>query len=69
MIDLLLILVTLRLGVLVFIKCVCQDFKGPLMSDYKFDWDKVLQAHGDTGVFLQYTHARLCRYTHTVLNC
>ncbi|KAK2883417.1 hypothetical protein QQF64_016985 [Cirrhinus molitorella] len=39
---------------------IIQDFKGPLMSDYKFDWDKVLQAQGDTGVFLQYTHARLC---------
>uniref|UniRef100_A0A671RGB6 Probable arginine--tRNA ligase, mitochondrial n=1 Tax=Sinocyclocheilus anshuiensis TaxID=1608454 RepID=A0A671RGB6_9TELE len=49
-----------ELDVLMFIKCVCQDFRGPLMSDYKFDWDKVLQAHGDTGVFLQYTHARLC---------
>ncbi|ROL44006.1 putative arginine--tRNA ligase, mitochondrial [Anabarilius grahami] len=36
------------------------DFKGPLISDYKFDWDKVLQSQGDTGVFLQYTHARLC---------
>jgi len=51
--------------VCVFISCVCQDFKGPLMSDYKFEWDKVLQSRGDTGVFLQYTHARLCRYTHT----
>uniref|UniRef100_A0A671RGV8 Probable arginine--tRNA ligase, mitochondrial n=1 Tax=Sinocyclocheilus anshuiensis TaxID=1608454 RepID=A0A671RGV8_9TELE len=49
-----------NMSVLMFIKCVCQDFRGPLMSDYKFDWDKVLQAHGDTGVFLQYTHARLC---------
>uniref|UniRef100_A0A8C1XNZ7 Probable arginine--tRNA ligase, mitochondrial n=1 Tax=Cyprinus carpio TaxID=7962 RepID=A0A8C1XNZ7_CYPCA len=39
---------------------IVQDFRGPLMSDYKFDWDKVLQAQGDTGVFLQYTHARLC---------
>ncbi|XP_057209583.1 probable arginine--tRNA ligase, mitochondrial isoform X2 [Triplophysa rosa] len=38
---------------------VIQDFKGPLMSDYTFEWDKVLQAQGDTGVFLQYTHARL----------
>ncbi|XP_051951888.1 probable arginine--tRNA ligase, mitochondrial [Xyrauchen texanus] len=38
---------------------IIQDFKGPLMSDYKFEWDKVLQAQGDTGVFLQYTHARL----------
>uniref|UniRef100_A0A8C8G8D0 Probable arginine--tRNA ligase, mitochondrial n=1 Tax=Oncorhynchus tshawytscha TaxID=74940 RepID=A0A8C8G8D0_ONCTS len=39
---------------------IVQDFKGPLGSDYKFDWDRILQAQGDTGVFLQYTHARLC---------
>ncbi|KAM9840004.1 putative arginine--tRNA ligase, mitochondrial [Aulostomus maculatus] len=39
---------------------IAQDFKGQLLSDYKFDWDQVLQAQGDTGVFLQYTHARLC---------
>uniref|UniRef100_A0A3P8SJP2 Probable arginine--tRNA ligase, mitochondrial n=1 Tax=Amphiprion percula TaxID=161767 RepID=A0A3P8SJP2_AMPPE len=39
---------------------IIQDFKGPLQSDYKFDWDQMLQAQGDTGVFLQYTHARLC---------
>ncbi|KAG7509240.1 putative arginine-tRNA ligase, mitochondrial [Solea senegalensis] len=38
---------------------IIQDFKGPLQSDYKFDWDRMLQAQGDTGVFLQYTHARL----------
>uniref|UniRef100_A0AAX7TS90 Probable arginine--tRNA ligase, mitochondrial n=1 Tax=Astatotilapia calliptera TaxID=8154 RepID=A0AAX7TS90_ASTCA len=40
---------------------IIQDFKGPLQSDYKFNWDRMLQAQGDTGVFLQYTHARLCR--------
>ncbi|XP_030638217.1 putative arginine--tRNA ligase, mitochondrial [Chanos chanos] len=39
---------------------IIQDFKGPLISDYKFEWERVLQAQGDTGVFLQYTHARLC---------
>lgn len=39
-----------------------QDFKGHLQSDYTFNWDRMLQAQGDTGVFLQYTHARLCRY-------
>ncbi|XP_059355238.1 probable arginine--tRNA ligase, mitochondrial isoform X1 [Carassius carassius] len=52
---------------------IIQDFRGPLMSDYKFDWDKVLQAHGDTGVFLQYTHARLCsllrRHVHETYSC
>uniref|UniRef100_A0A3B4AJQ7 Probable arginine--tRNA ligase, mitochondrial n=1 Tax=Periophthalmus magnuspinnatus TaxID=409849 RepID=A0A3B4AJQ7_9GOBI len=41
---------------------IVQDFKGPLQSDYSFDWDRILQAQGDTGVFLQYTHARLCRF-------
>uniref|UniRef100_A0A3Q3F7V4 Probable arginine--tRNA ligase, mitochondrial n=1 Tax=Labrus bergylta TaxID=56723 RepID=A0A3Q3F7V4_9LABR len=40
---------------------IVQDFKGPLQSDYSFDWERMLQAQGDTGVFLQYTHARLCR--------
>ncbi|KAM3861583.1 putative arginine--tRNA ligase, mitochondrial [Diretmus argenteus] len=39
---------------------IVQDFKGPLQSDYRFDWDRLLQARGDTGVFMQYTHARLC---------
>ncbi|XP_049445193.1 probable arginine--tRNA ligase, mitochondrial [Epinephelus fuscoguttatus] len=39
---------------------IVQDFKGPLHSDYTFDWDRMLQAQGETGVFLQYTHARLC---------
>ncbi|XP_029902775.1 putative arginine--tRNA ligase, mitochondrial [Myripristis murdjan] len=39
---------------------IVQDFKGPLRSDYKFDWERMLQAQGDTGVFLQYSHARLC---------
>ncbi|XP_055740552.1 probable arginine--tRNA ligase, mitochondrial [Salvelinus fontinalis] len=43
---------------------IVQDFKGPLGSDYKFDWDRVLQAQGDTGVFLQYTHARLRSLIH-----
>uniref|UniRef100_A0A8C7DUM8 Probable arginine--tRNA ligase, mitochondrial n=1 Tax=Naja naja TaxID=35670 RepID=A0A8C7DUM8_NAJNA len=38
---------------------IIQDFKGLLLSDYRFNWDHVLQSKGDTGVFLQYTHARL----------
>lgn len=38
---------------------IIQDFKGLLSSDYQFSWDRVLQSRGDTGVFLQYTHARL----------
>ncbi|XP_048350728.1 probable arginine--tRNA ligase, mitochondrial isoform X2 [Sphaerodactylus townsendi] len=38
---------------------IIQDFKGLLSSDYQFSWDRVLQSQGDTGVFVQYTHARL----------
>lgn len=38
---------------------IIQDFRGLLSSDYQFSWDRVLQSRGDTGVFLQYTHARL----------
>ncbi|KAJ8026866.1 putative arginine--tRNA ligase, mitochondrial [Holothuria leucospilota] len=38
---------------------ILQDLKSTLIADYKFDWDKVLESQGDTGVFLQYTHARL----------
>ncbi|NWS69401.1 SYRM protein, partial [Crotophaga sulcirostris] len=38
---------------------IIQDFQGLLSSDYQFSWDRALQSRGDTGVFLQYTHARL----------
>ncbi|NXT77831.1 SYRM protein, partial [Zapornia atra] len=38
---------------------IIQDFRGLLSSDYQFNWDRALQSRGDTGVFLQYTHARL----------
>ncbi|XP_013005465.1 probable arginine--tRNA ligase, mitochondrial isoform X1 [Cavia porcellus] len=38
---------------------IIQDFRGLLLSDYHFSWDRVFQSRGDTGVFLQYTHARL----------
>ncbi|XP_066468671.1 probable arginine--tRNA ligase, mitochondrial [Tiliqua scincoides] len=38
---------------------IIQDFRGLLSSDYQFSWDHVLQSRGDTGVFMQYTHARL----------
>ncbi|KAM5324355.1 putative arginine--tRNA ligase, mitochondrial isoform 2-T2 [Glossophaga mutica] len=38
---------------------IIQDFRGLLLSDYQFSWERVFQSRGDTGVFLQYTHARL----------
>ncbi|XP_051012127.1 probable arginine--tRNA ligase, mitochondrial [Acomys russatus] len=44
---------------------IIQDFRGSLLSDYQFSWDRVFQSRGDTGVFLQYTHARLCSLEET----
>ncbi|XP_042126899.1 putative arginine--tRNA ligase, mitochondrial isoform X1 [Peromyscus maniculatus bairdii] len=44
---------------------IIQDFRGLLLSDYQFSWDRVFQSRGDTGVFLQYTHARLCSLEET----
>ncbi|XP_072019169.1 probable arginine--tRNA ligase, mitochondrial [Amphiura filiformis] len=38
---------------------ILQDFARRLSKDYKFDWDRLLQSQGNTGIFLQYTHARL----------
>lgn len=40
---------------------VVQDLKDRRVRDYKFDWEKLLSRKGDTGVHLQYAHARLCR--------
>jgi len=38
---------------------VVQDLKTKRVKGYKFDWNRILKAEGDTGPFLQYTHARL----------
>ncbi|KAK9882098.1 hypothetical protein WA026_018943 [Henosepilachna vigintioctopunctata] len=42
------------------VSCVIiNDLKQRRQKDYEFNWDKVLQAQGDTGIKLQYTHCRL----------
>ena len=38
---------------------VFQDLKNRRVRDVKFDWDKMLSFEGETGPYLQYTHARL----------
>lgn len=38
---------------------IINDLKQKITKDYKFDWSKALSHSGDTGVKLQYTHARL----------
>ena len=38
---------------------VCNDLKQRKNKDYTFDWENVLHSKGDSGIKLQYTHARL----------
>lgn len=38
---------------------IINDLKQRRQRDYEFDWNKILQVNGDTGVKLQYTHCRL----------
>ncbi|CAO3625629.1 unnamed protein product [Mucor hiemalis] len=37
-----------------------QDMKSKRGKDYEFSWDRMTDSKGDTGVFLQYAHARAC---------
>ncbi|KAK2193859.1 hypothetical protein NP493_5g16017 [Ridgeia piscesae] len=39
---------------------IIQDLKQRRLTNYKFNWEKMLQFNGHTGIFLQYTYARLC---------
>lgn len=37
-----------------------QDYSGKMVNGYNFDMDKMTSFEGDTGPYLQYSHARLC---------
>jgi arginyl-tRNA synthetase len=37
-----------------------QDYAGKMINGYNFDMEKMTSFEGDTGPYLQYTHARLC---------
>lgn len=37
-----------------------QDYSGKMINGYNFDMDKMCSFEGDTGPYLQYSHARLC---------
>ncbi|XP_076449166.1 putative arginine--tRNA ligase, mitochondrial [Babylonia areolata] len=39
---------------------IVQDLKGRRQNNYTFSWDRMLSFSADSGVFLQYAHARLC---------
>uniref|UniRef100_A0AAG5DY66 Probable arginine--tRNA ligase, mitochondrial n=1 Tax=Anopheles atroparvus TaxID=41427 RepID=A0AAG5DY66_ANOAO len=38
---------------------IINDLKQRRMKDYEFEWSKILQMDGDSGIKLQYTHCRL----------
>lgn len=38
---------------------IINDLKQRRQRDYDFDWNRVLQTNGDTGIKMQYTHCRL----------
>ncbi|KAJ2160309.1 arginyl-tRNA synthetase [Coemansia sp. RSA 552] len=37
-----------------------QDMSAKRIKDYEFDWSRILDVEGDTGPYIQYSHARLC---------
>ncbi|XP_049851708.1 probable arginine--tRNA ligase, cytoplasmic isoform X1 [Schistocerca gregaria] len=39
---------------------IVQDLSAHRARDYSFDWKRMTRSEGSTGVYLQYTHARLC---------
>lgn len=39
---------------------IVHDLANRRVREYQFDWGKALKLNGNTGISLQYTHARLC---------
>ncbi len=39
---------------------IFQELSNNMIKDYVFDWNKVLNFEGETGPYVQYTHARAC---------
>ena len=42
-----------------------QDMKSKRINNYTFDWNRMFSFEGDTGPYLQYSHARLCSMQRT----
>ncbi|PWA59664.1 hypothetical protein CTI12_AA389530 [Artemisia annua] len=43
-----------------FLRIRYADLKNNRLTSYKFNYDQMLKDKGDTGVYLQYAHARIC---------
>lgn len=39
---------------------IIQDLSARRVKDYSFEWSRITSFEGDTGPYLQFTHARLC---------
>ncbi|KAH9415143.1 hypothetical protein DERP_006233 [Dermatophagoides pteronyssinus] len=39
---------------------IVNDLSNRRVSEYRFNWNRALRMNGNTGISLQYTHARLC---------
>ncbi|XP_075589157.1 arginyl-tRNA synthetase, mitochondrial [Dermatophagoides farinae] len=39
---------------------IVNDLSNRRVSEYRFNWNRALKMNGNTGISLQYTHARLC---------
>ena len=39
---------------------IFNDLMNDLVQDIVFDWDRALNFEGDTGAYVQYSHARIC---------
>ncbi|GFN93939.1 Arginine--tRNA ligase [Plakobranchus ocellatus] len=50
-----------EIGDIIGVACIIlQDLKHNRASDYTFSWERTLNMKADSGIFVQYCHARLC---------
>lgn len=47
---------------------IVNDLSNRRLSEYRFNWNRALRLNGNTGISLQYTHARLCNLIKKSMN-
>ncbi|XP_075676581.1 arginyl-tRNA synthetase, mitochondrial isoform X2 [Dermatophagoides pteronyssinus] len=47
---------------------IVNDLSNRRVSEYRFNWNRALRMNGNTGISLQYTHARLCNLIKKSMN-
>ncbi|OTF75283.1 hypothetical protein BLA29_001708 [Euroglyphus maynei] len=48
---------------------IVHDLSNRRVSEYRFNWNRALRMNGNTGISLQYTHARLCNLIKNFNDC